>query len=168
MTEQQNTPPWGNDEDFNPEKAWALIQELRAQKNDPEAHQEFQRLKDENAVLKDERDNALGQVGQKEKTIEELQATVQLTDDTVKTRESELSEFNTLRTKENLLIDAGLPRKFASQVVGDDEDAWNDSVQNLVELRGGASQERRPDPAQAAEPQIDERAALAEQLFGSN
>ena len=159
MTEQQNTPPWGSPEDFNPEKAWNLIQALRADK------EQLQAARD---TLTQERDTALAQVGEKAKAIEELQATVQLTDDTVKTKESELYTLNTLRTKENLLIDAGLPRKYASQVVGDDEEAWKSSVDSLVELRGPATQDRRPDPAQAAEPQIDERTALANQLFGDN
>lgn len=30
---QQKQPPWGSDENFNPEKAWELIQNLRAEKS---------------------------------------------------------------------------------------------------------------------------------------
>lgn len=30
---EQPTPPWGTDEEFNPEKAWKLIQDLRADKD---------------------------------------------------------------------------------------------------------------------------------------
>lgn len=159
MTEQQTTPPWGTPEEFNPEKAWSLIQGLRADK------EQLQAAKDS---LTQERDTALGELGQRDKTIEELQATVQLTDDVVKSKEKDYSDLSTLRAKENLLIDAGLPRKYVSQVIGDDDEAWKTSVNDLLELRGPVAQERHPDPAQAAEPQIDERAALAEQLFGSN
>lgn len=33
-TEPAPTPPWGSDEDFNPEKAWKLIENLRAESKD--------------------------------------------------------------------------------------------------------------------------------------
>lgn len=157
MIEQQNTPPWGTPEEFNPEKAWNLIQGLRADKD------QLQAAKDS---LTQERDTALGELGQRDTTIEELKATVQLTDDTVKTKESELSEVNTLRTKENLLIDAGLPRKFAAQVIGDDDESWKTSVNDLLELRGGAAQDRRPDPAQAAPDKPADGDQAARNFFG--
>lgn len=145
-------PPWGDDENFDAEKAWSLIQNLR---------------KDKEALTK-ERDEALGKIGAKDEQIEELQATVQLTDDTVKEKEKENAELSELRTKEGLLYDAGLDRKYVHQVVGDDEDAWQSSVQNLLELRGKAAQDSAPNPAQAAgspEPSLDE---TANNFFGFN
>ena len=33
-TEEAAAPPWGSDEEFNPEKAWKLIQNLRKEKDD--------------------------------------------------------------------------------------------------------------------------------------
>lgn len=36
-TEPTPTPPWGSDEDFNPEKAWNLIENLRAEAKDAKA-----------------------------------------------------------------------------------------------------------------------------------
>ena len=38
-------PPWGSDEEFDPQKAWELIQNLRAQKNDPKAAKELADLR---------------------------------------------------------------------------------------------------------------------------
>mgnify|MGYP006968054725 FL=1 len=83
-------------------------------------------------------------------------------------RRAELEQVSTLRTKEALLVDAGLPRDLADLVVGSDEDALKTSVERLAALRGpGVAQDRRPDPAQAASVETDPRAALAEQIFGS-
>ena len=33
MSETPQTPPWGTDEEFNPERAWNLIQNLRTEKD---------------------------------------------------------------------------------------------------------------------------------------
>ena len=38
-------PPWGTPEEFDPEKAWALITKLREQKNDPAAVKELAELR---------------------------------------------------------------------------------------------------------------------------
>lgn len=153
-TDQQK--PW-EDGEFDAEKAWTLIVNLRG---------DVDRLKADKQSITQERDDAAKARDESAKAVEELQATVQLTDDAVKAKEGEFSELTTLRTKENLLIDAGLPRKYAPQVVGDDEEAWTTSVQNLKELRGETSQERRPDPAQAADPAEPSADAVAKQFFG--
>lgn len=155
MNDQQK--PWGDDTEFDAEKAWTLIQNLRG---------DNERLKSSAATVAEERDSALAEVKAHAGKVEELQATVQLTDDSVKAKEQEYASLNVLRSKENLLIDAGLPRKYAAQVIGDDEAAWNDSVNALAELRGAGSQERRPDPAQVAEPAEPSDDAQAKQFFG--
>ncbi|UEJ82648.1 hypothetical protein Bra3105_17745 [Brachybacterium halotolerans subsp. kimchii] len=155
MSDQQK--PWGDDSEFDAEKAWTLIQNLRG---------DVDRLKADKTALAQERDDAVKARDESTKTVEELQATVQLTDDAVKSKESELSELATIRAKENLLIDAGLPRKYAPQVVGDDEEAWKNAVQSLAELRGETPQERRLDPAQAADPAEPSADAVAKQFFG--
>lgn len=152
-------PPWGSDAEFDAEKAWTLIQNLRG---------DVDRLKAEKATLAQERDTALGELGQRDKTIEELKATVQLTDDTAKAREQELSQLTTLRAKENLLIDAGLPRDLAPSVVGDDEEAWKSTVERFAALRGEAAQERRPNPAQAATSPAPSADEAAKSFFGLN
>lgn len=156
MSEDQQKP-WGDDSEFDAEKAWTLIQNLRG---------DNERLKQANTSVTEERDGALAEVKAHAGKVDELQATVQLTDDSVKAKEQEFSELSVLRSKENLLIDAGLPRKYAAQVIGDDEAAWSESVNALSELRGAGSQERRPDPAQVAEPAEPSADAVAAQFFG--
>lgn len=157
MSDQQK--PWGDDSEFDAEKAWNLIQNLRG---------EVATLKESKQQLATERDEANTKASEAAAKAEELKATVQLTDDAVKDREQQYASLSTLRTKENLLIDAGLPRDLAPSVVGDDEDAWKTTVERLSSLRGEASQERRPDPAQVAAPEIDDRTLIANQLFGSD
>jgi hypothetical protein len=145
-------PPWGSDDEFDPQTAWQLIKNLRG----------------DNEKLKNERDKALGDLGAKDSEIEELRGTVQLTDDTVQAKDKEIAELTELRTKEGLLYDAGLDRKYVSQVVGDDEDAWQASIKNLLDLRAQGAQDGAPNPAQAAgqqstEPSLDE---AANEFFG--
>lgn len=82
-------------------------------------------------------------------------------------REAELHKVTALRAKEALLVDAGLPRDLAPNVVGDDEEAWQASVERFASLRAPSTSDRRPDPAQAASVETDPRAVLAEQIFGS-
>lgn len=157
MTDDQQRP-W-EDGEFDAEKAWTLIQNLRGD-ND--------RLKADKTSLTQERDEAVQAKNESAQSVEELQATVQLTDDTVKQREKDYAELNTTRAKENLLIDAGLPRDLAANVTGDDEDAWKASVDRFTEIRGEASQERRPNPAQAANPPEQSQDAAARSFFGLN
>lgn len=47
------TPPWGTPEEFNPEKAWDLIKNLREQKNDPAAAKELKDLREFKAKAED-------------------------------------------------------------------------------------------------------------------
>ena len=148
MTEQNQTPPWGDDANFDASKAWSLIQNLRA---------EVDGLKTAKTALTAERDDALAKVQAESDAQEDAEQ-----------RRAELEQVSTLRTKEALLVDAGLPRDLADLVNGSDEDALKTSVERLAALRGpGAAQDRRPDPAQAASVETDPRAALAEQIFGS-
>ena len=53
MTEQNQTPPWGDDANFDASKAWSLIQNLRA---------EVDGLKTAKTALAAERDDALAKV----------------------------------------------------------------------------------------------------------
>lgn len=140
-----STPPWGSDEDFNPEKAWNLITNLR----------------DEVGSLKTARQEALDQVSEREASIEELKATVQLTDDSVKQYQDELNGLKTTRAKEELLEQGGLPRNLSRYVIGEDEEAWKASVEELATLRGKPA--HQPDPSQSdgatpAPPSRDEQA----------
>lgn len=145
-------PPWGSDDDFDPQTAWQLIKNLRG----------------DNEKLKNERDKALGDLGAKDSEIEELRGTVQLTDDTVQAKDKEIAGLTELRTKENMLYTAGLDPKYVSQVVGDDEDAWKASIDNLLDLRAQGAQDGAPNPAQAAGQQSTEQSQdeVANEFFG--
>lgn len=46
QVEAKPAPPWGTPEEFNPEKAWDLITNLREQKNDPAAAKELSELRE--------------------------------------------------------------------------------------------------------------------------
>lgn len=156
MAEQQ-TPPWGSDEEFNPEKAWNLIQNLRS---------ENKTLKDSQTTAQAESERALAELRQQN---EELQATVQLTADSVAEKESLVAQRDATLAKHNLLSEAGLPLKYVGNVTGDSEEDWQKSVAGLAELRGAGGQVRRPDPAQAADtqnnPQAD-RESIARDFLG--
>ena len=163
MTEQIQTPPWGDDANFDASKAWSLIQNLRA---------EVDGLKTAKTALVAERDDALAKAQDEADALARVRAeseqAVKDAQEVADQRRAELEQVSTLRTKEALLVDAGLPRDLADLVNGSDEDALKTSVERLAALRGpGAAQDRRPDPAQAASVETDPRAALAEQIFGS-
>ena len=163
MTEQNQTPPWGDDANFDASKAWSLIQNLRA---------EVDGLKTAKTALAAERDDALAKAQDEADALArvrvESEQAVKDAQEAAEQRRAELEQVSTLRTKEALLVDAGLPRDLADLVNGSDEDALKTSVERLAALRGpGVAQDRRPDPAQAASVETDPRAALAEQIFGS-
>ena len=110
----------------------------------------------------------LSELEQARTSLTSAEAAAQQAQQAASEREAQLAQVSALRSKEALLVDAGLPRDLADNIVGDDEDAWKASVERFAALRGEVRQERTPDPAQAAAPQIDERTALANRIFGSD
>lgn len=110
----------------------------------------------------------LSELEQARTSLTSAEAAAQQAQQAASEREAQLAQVSALRSKEALLVDAGLPRDLADNIVGDDEDAWKASVERFAALRGEVRQERTPDPAQTAEPQIDERTALANRIFGSD
>ena len=110
----------------------------------------------------------LSELEQARTSLTSAEAAAQQAQQAASEREAQLAQVSALRSKEALLVDAGLPRDLADNIVGDDEDAWKASVERCAALRGEVRQERTPDPAQTAEPQIDERTALANRIFGSD
>lgn len=101
---------------------------------------------------------------------DELQATVALTDSTVKKREAELADAAITATREHLLYERGLPLKLASLIPGGDEDAMKAAADSLAELRGTTkTAPLPPDPALAAGGGQDDGAqknAIARLMFG--
>lgn len=160
MSEEQNTP-WSGDEDFDAEKAKTLVKNLR---------EDIAKLKADKQTLANERDSALADVETAEAEFGTLKTQYDELQANFDAQVNEVNNLSSLRTKENMLIEAGLPRDYTKFVIGDTEDEWSEAVKNLIELRGESkqedAQERRPDPAQAATPDYDEKALLAAQLFG--
>lgn len=148
--ESKPTPPWGSAGDFNPERAWTLIQNLRAEAAQHKqaattARQQAESLTAQVQALTSERDKALADTS---------------------TAVEALTVEKTARAKERLLAAAGLDAEtFAPMLTGSDEEAWTSQVEALTGLRGQAAP--KPDPAQsAATPATDDRTALARQVFG--
>lgn len=132
-----------DDADFDSAKAKSLVTNLRA---------DIAKLKEDQAALVAERDGIQEKLDGANTTIEELQATVSLTDSRVQEKEAVLLGIQTLREKEDLLEDSGLPRSYAKYVQGEDSDSWKTAVAELAELRGAGQSTFKQDPAQAPNP----------------
>lgn len=159
--ENTNTPPWGSDENFNPEQAWNLIQNLRSEKSD---------LRTKLAELNSEHSTTLSTLSERDASIEELKASLELSEENAKQAEADHQKLAALRTKENLLAKAGIPASYAGNVTGETEDDWAESVALLAQLTASAKSAPtpKPDPAQAAnEPVVDKNAELIDILFNS-
>lgn len=99
---------------------------------------------------------------------DEYQAALQLSQDDVTAKEQAFTDLSTTRAKENLLIDAGLPRTLAANITGDTEEEWQASVTAFSELKASGTPPKR-DPAQSADntPTVD-RDAFAREFFASH
>jgi len=151
MTDEQK--PWEkNGEPFNEETAWNLIQNLRAEK---------QELQTKNSSLTEERDAIAKQRDEYSTTVEEQKATLQLANDDLAERQKNYEQLETLRTKENLLVEQGLPRDFASYIPDGDEETMTSAVEKFASLRGTETASAPPNPAQVAEPAQDPDAEAA-------
>lgn len=124
--DNQGKKPW-EDGEFDAEKAWTLIQNLRGDLDKAKA------TRDE-AVKNYE--TAQAAIKENETTIADLTATVQLTDDTVKETEEKLTASEQLHVKKDLLVEAGLPLSKAKFVIGNTEEEMREAVTELKELAG--------------------------------
>jgi len=148
------TPPWGSDAEFDAEKAWRLVQNLRA----------------ELAEVKTARDEATEKAAGLEKSSADLKASADKAAAEAEELRASAAAEATARAKERLLSDAGLdPAKFSQFLTGDDEAGWRAAAQTLADLKTDTNPVKSPalDPAQVAAPVVDERAALANQIFGA-
>lgn len=157
-TDDNSKKPW-EDGEFDAEKAWTLIQNLKGDIKD---------LKADKSSLSSELAAAQKESEDRQTRIEELEAAAATADDTLSSKDKELTELQALRKKEALLHEAGLPLSLAENIPGDDEEAWTAQIEKFTSsLNSRGRQERTPDPAQAADPAIDERLEMANQVFGS-
>lgn len=150
--EPKPAPPWGSDEDFNPDKAWTLIQNLRS---------EAASMKAASKELREKVDTLTADLKTATSQRDEALA--------ASTQAAELLARETAgRTKDRLLTAAGLDAStYAPMLTGQDEEEWDEQVKNLVALRDERRTRLKPDPAQSATtPAVDDRTAQAHAIFG--
>lgn len=81
---------------------------------------------------------------------DEYQAALQLSQDDVTAKEQAFTELSNTRAKENMLIDAGLPRSLVANITGDTKEDWEKSITAFSELKSSGEKPKR-DPAQSAD-----------------
>lgn len=128
----QAEKPWGDDENFDADRAWTLIQNLR----------------EENATLKEDKASIATSRDEITQKLEEAQAAAQLADDEAKAKATEVLSLTNDQSKLKLLAGANLPLDFVDTIKGETEDDWKASVERLNSLRNSGGV--KPDPAQSA------------------
>lgn len=150
--------PWEKEGgEFNAEVAKNLILNLRNDKTQLQS-----KLAEANEALS----SRTKELDQANETIEEQKATLSLANDDLSAKDEKLSELESLRSKEHLLIDKGLPLNLVRFIPSGDEDAMTSAVDDLLALRGTAPS-GVVDPAQVATP-ADDKNAQAMQFFESH
>lgn len=97
---------------------------------------------------------------------DEYQASLQLSQDDVTAKELAYTELSNTRAKENMLIDAGLPRSLVANIIGDTQEDWEKSVTAFAELKSSGTKPR--DPAQSADnTPTNDPAAAARDFFAA-
>ena len=127
MADEQNADTQDNQETPDVDALQARIAELT---------EENEALTKSNEELTTERD--------------EFEASLQLSQDDVAAKDKAYAELSNTRAKENLLIDAGLPRTLAANITGETEDDWAKSVKAFSDLKASGETPKR-DPAQSAD-----------------
>lgn len=148
MSDAVETP-----ENIEPEATEAHAAEV----TDPEQDQPDQQVtpeatdwKAESRKWEDRSKTNFTELEQARAALAESQAAARQAEEAAARYQSELTQQTALRTKESILLDAGLPRDLAVNLIGDDEETWKAQAANFAALRSGAPTERRPDPAQSA------------------
>lgn len=122
--------PW-KAEDFDPERAWTLVSNLRAERDE---------LKKANAQLRTETARLApfeSRVGELENELEQVK--------------QETGRITAERVKERLLTERGLPLELLDNLTGDDEDKWRASADLFKSYFVGKNEPEKPapDPFQA-------------------
>lgn len=138
-------PPWGDEENFDADRAWTLIQNLRAEKEElrtrhtAELEEKVQELDTLNKELATARED-----------LEAAQGGIETRDGEISTLKSDLGAREAVITKQRLLNEEKIPLEYVENVTGDDEEAWKASVKRLSSLATAFGDQRSPDPVQAA------------------
>lgn len=151
-TEGAEAPPWGSDEDFNPETAWNLIKNLRG---DKAKLQEKLSAQESNAASEEEAPSE----PEPDPTVEQLKA--------------EKQALQTELTKMRALHANGLPEEMAEFLPNGSDEEIGLAVEKLLKFRGSgtpaAGQPLPPNPAQAAgqNPPAPSKDDLAREAFAA-
>lgn len=149
-TTEDKKAPW-SEEDFDAERAWTLVQNLREENRDLKAQMsDFHAIKAE---------------------VESLKTVVAQKDEALAEKTAELVQVSSRATKERLLAERGLPSNILGALSGETEDEWTQMADMLKSLAGsGENKGFSPDPVQSeakAQPSGDAaRLALAHKVFG--
>ncbi|MDO4820911.1 MAG: hypothetical protein Q4A03_02525 [Rothia sp. (in: high G+C Gram-positive bacteria)] len=160
-TEGTEAPPWGSDEDFNPESAWKLIQNLRGDKAKLQEKLSAQAGK---AASEEE------EPSEPEPEPEESKAESEPTVDQLK---AEKQALQTELTKMRALHANGLPEEMAEFLPNGSDEEIGLAVEKLLKFRGAgtpaAGQPLPPNPAQAAgqNPPAPSKDDLAREAFAA-
>lgn len=145
-------PPWGDEENFDAERAWSLIKNLRTEKEGLKL-----RLEEKDEEHRGELDSLKKDLDQRDSAIEEIRSKLGTVEKEYEAREGEVSSLkndllsrDSVIRKQSLLSDAGIPLDYVDNVTGADEDAWKESVTRLAALTNASGAQRVPDPVQAA------------------
>ncbi len=136
----EEKPPWGSDDEFDPERAWRLIQNLRKEKED------LKPLADKAKELEKE------QMSEQEKLVAER--------DELRSEQQRLAgETTALR----VALRYGLTEEDLDLIGSDNEEKIEQRAKRLAELRTSSNASQRPEPKLAptsvggdAEPDGDE------------
>lgn len=158
--EGTEAPPWGSDEDFNPESAWKLIQNLRGDKAKLQerlnAQESQEATSEEEAPAEPEHEESKAEP---EPTVEQLKA--------------EKQALQTELTKMRALHANGLPEEMADFLPNGTDEEIGLAVEKLLKFRGSATpaagQPLPPNPAQAAgqNPPAPSKDELAREAFAA-
>lgn len=138
-------PPWGDEENFDAERAWTLIQNLRSEKEDLRARHAAE-LEEKVREL----DTANKDLATAREDLEAAQKDVETRDSEISALKSDLGARESVITKQRLLNEEKIPLEYVENVTGDDEEAWKASVKRLSSLAASSGAQRSPDPVQAA------------------
>ena len=147
-----DTPPWGDEENFDAERAWSLIRNLRAEKEGLKL-----RLDEKDDEHRSELHTLQKEIDRQDGIIEEIRSKLGTVEKEYEAREGEVSSLKndlsareSVIRKQSLLSEAGIPLGYVDNVTGADEDAWKESVARLAALTQASGTQRVPDPVQAA------------------
>lgn len=124
----EKQPPWGKPEDFNPEKAWELIQNLRSEKGgDPTLKSELEQLRTQQTQQRDALAAALGVKPEETSDADKLAQQI----------ESLRSQIITSE-KRALAVEFKIPEEFHHMLTATDADGLRKQASDLASFAEAA------------------------------